>query len=437
MIRNTVLIIFLVLGIAVFSFGGVSRNTTGDAGVADSASTVADESIGWNKLDDYTKQVFGLYYEPGDTVNVEWFAGSSLDSGWVFEHVSPSDDSLLFYRHYYQTGKGVQALGPAHFGCGDYDFDTEEVKDSSATLFQKQTAYLGMFSITSPGDTMLLGFTHDGSTGDDISALTVENVIQTGDLLQGFDEWEYYRTLVEGDTVFLKVQQTITNRRTDEYFLVKYRFQSNDQTELADTIKAVFMANPRMGGGTVDGLADNDEYDVGYVPGYGEVTHRHLFDDFPYPAFAMLNIGNSEVTEDTLSDGSSAYLSDLLKYDCGSGTEQFLGVGIIFNPANTAKIEQIAFLDTGMTVGWTGACYDSTLSVDSTVVFGEEGTHSRCVVARTEPMYLDLVNWVDLEFAVVKLKIDATVSPPRIYWPMVRWTSGQVTFPGEIGRASP
>ena len=215
--------------------------------------------------------------------------------------------------------------------------------------------------------------------------------------------------------------------------------KSMDDDNTGDTLRLVWWDEPNMGHlnkpkAIASQVAQND---LGYVPGYGEVRRRHLFDDDELYALSngycgFVDLGNAAATWiDTLGNGSSTYKSTTLQVDLGRGTREFVANFIVVNPRQDITADAFCFTDSAAGGGsYAQADYDSTFQLhapwDSTEVM--DNVTYRGLVIRTDPIYLsDNTTYHTFEYAVGRARLVDDQLPP--VYPEVMWTDGSVQRP--------
>ena len=267
-------------------------------------------------------------------------------------------------------------------------------------------------------------------------ALLDQSFTATADSIVITSHWEWADTH-PADSVMLECTRRVATRKTDPYFLVRYKFKARGA--VPETLKYVWVDSPLIGQyGTgkcaTGGLNVNlSRYDVGYMFGYGEVQKQHRFTgaELDPCVFMMLNTSNPLAAGDTLGSATDHRdprdaLADSL-FLCLGGDSIPVGFFVAFNPTQTVPTE-VVFKDTSES--WDACAFagDMTTNLDTTLAYGDqdEALAARSVFARTDSLLIATDAWTVVEYAIGRVEFSDHSTP---YWPAIpriKFTDGTV-----------
>ena len=380
----------------------------------------------------------------GEAVIVDTMTNGGELFGSYITRVDRSGDSLSIFRHFYDPAKappvmgigaittGQRATGWVQLACSDYDY---------AAPIRAATAPNITSGAGAAATTWLFDAPNDSTT------------IQSADSVVLVDNWYWHYAIGAEDTCKLEVHRRIRIHKGEPYILVRYKVRSVDMNNGAnavtgDSIRFVWSDVQFLGQEGIDVTAAGGDgvfhwgtgltvvADIGYQNNFGEVRQEHLFTDFTDPVAFWLNIGNALAPGDTTMGQALIrdVAADSVWIDQGSGDAQTLGTFIAFNPNGTVPTEifygdGVDHLEPGV-----ASAYDSTyiaqhddagaFNYDSTTVI--DHTTSRGMVARSDPVFLDTLNYAVWEYAFGTVRFSDQDTP---YWPAmhkIRFTDGTV-----------
>jgi len=270
-------------------------------------------------------------------------------------------------------------------------------------------------------------FTTNAGTGQTLSFRSPAQIFTTtSDSIVITSHWDFAMEHPgAADSVKLECTRRVSTRKTDPYFLVRYKFKARGA--VPETLRYVWADAPNIGQyGTgkcpTGGLnTNNSSYEVGYMLGYGEVQKNHYFTgaEIDPCVFAMLNISNPLATNDVDGDGNDPRdsLADSL-FLCLGGDSMPVGIFVAFNPTQTVPVE-VAFRDTaeGLFWEWDG---DFTTNLDTNIVYGDAyggaAVGYRTINARTDSLLIATDAWTVVEYAIGRVEFSDDSTP---YWPAI------------------